>query len=58
MGEATVDIGIGVQQCLECERTDDGANEPSQDGVLQPPERRDIGCLDQVLRGKSPGVPG
>ena len=58
MGEAAIHVGIGVQQSVKRERADDRANQPSQGCMLHAPERREVGLVKQVLRGKSPGIPG
>jgi hypothetical protein len=58
MSEAAMDIGVGAPQCVETERSDDRENEQERCGVLDAPERRDIGRVEQVLRGKLPGIPG
>jgi hypothetical protein len=52
VGETAMDIGAGAQQCVECQRADDGENEQQQVGVLHPPERRRIGGVEQFLRGE------
>ncbi len=40
------------------ERTDDDGKQDHQDRLLHRPKRRDVGRIEQVLRGKIPGNPG
>ena len=58
VGEASMDVVIGVEQGAECDGTDDGVDDPPRDHGVSAPERRDVGLVDEVLRGKFPGTPG
>jgi hypothetical protein len=40
------------------ERAEDDAEQNLQDRLLDRPKRGDVGCVEQVLRGKIPGNPG
>jgi hypothetical protein len=58
MGEPAVDVGSGVHEVIECEVADDSEQQHAPGDVPHPPERGDVGGIEQVFRGKSPGTPG
>ena len=51
-------VVIGVEQEVEWDGADDEADEASRDHGVSAPERRNIGLVDEILRGKYPGTPG
>jgi hypothetical protein len=58
MGEATMHVGACVQEIVESDAADDGDEQDPPRDVPHPPERRDVGGVAKVLRGKRPGNPG
>jgi len=58
MCEIAMDVGFCLQQRVEPQRSDDREHEVERCGVLDAPERGDIGGAEQLLRGKIPGIPG
>jgi hypothetical protein len=58
MGEAAMHVGAGVQQIVEGKAAEDSEEQYPSCEVPRPPERRRIGGVEQVLRGKIPGLPG
>src|SRR5204863_5522977 len=58
VGQSAMNVVIGVEQDVEWDGADDEADEAPRDHRVSAPERRDIGLVDEVLRGKYPGNPG
>ena len=58
VGELAMDGARWVAQCVQAEVAKYGSQQRPQDQALCPPKRRDIACVEQVLRGKTPGTPG
>jgi hypothetical protein len=58
MGEAAMHVGAGVQQISEAKAAEDSKEQYPPGDAPHPPERREIGGVEQVLRGKIPGLPG
>src|SRR5882762_5141126 len=58
VGQATMDVAAGVEEGAEWDGADDGGDEPPRDHGVSAPERRNVGLVDEVLRGKRPGNPG
>ena len=58
VGQAAMNVVIGVEQDVERDGADDDADEASRDHGVSAPERRDVGLVEEVLRGKYPGNPG
>jgi hypothetical protein len=58
MGEAAMHVGAGVQQIIEGKAAEDSQEQYPPGDVPHPPQRGDVGGVEQVLRGKIPGLPG
>jgi hypothetical protein len=58
MSEAAMHVGSGVQQIIEGKAAEDRKEQHPPGDVPQPPQRGDVGGVEQVLRGKIPGLPG
>ena len=58
MSETSVHIGAGSQESIESEAADDREQQHAAIEVPHPPQRRHVGGIEQVLRGKIPGTPG
>ena len=58
MGEAAMHVGAGVQQIIEGKAAEDSKEQYPPGEIPRPPERRGIGGVEQVLRGKIPGLAG
>jgi hypothetical protein len=58
MGEASMYVGSGPQEILRDKTAEDGEPHQPQGGVPDAPQRGDISSVEQVLRGKIPGIPG
>ncbi len=53
-----MDVSLGAKEVIEAESAGDRAEQEAQRGVPHPPERRQVGGVEPVLRGKLPGTPG
>ena len=58
MGEAAMHVGSGLQEVIESDAADDGDEQHTSGDVPHAPERRGVDSVEQVLRGKKPGIPG
>jgi len=58
MGEAAMHIGGCLQEIIESDAADDGDQHHAPGDIPHAPERRRVGSVEQVLRGKMPGIPG
>jgi hypothetical protein len=58
MGEAAMDVGASVQEIAEGNAAEDGKEQHAQGEVPHPRQRGDVGGIEQVLRGRIPGIPG
>ena len=53
-----MDGGVGRGEGVERERAEDDGQQHEQNDLLHGPQGRDVGGVEQVLRGKIPGNPG
>jgi len=51
-------VGGGLQEVIESDAADDGDEQHTSGDVPHAPERRGVDSVEQVLRGKKPGLPG
>jgi len=58
MAEAAMHVGGGLQEVIESDAADDGDEQHTSGDVPHAPERRGVDSVEQVLRGKKPGIPG
>jgi len=58
MGEAAMHVGSGLQEVIESDAADDGDEQHPSGDVPHAPERGGVDSVEQVLRGKKPGIPG
>ena len=58
VGQAAMNVVMRVEQDVERDGADDNADEAPRDHGVSAPKRRNIGLVDEVLRGKYPGNPG
>jgi len=58
MGEAAMHVGGGLQEVIESDAADDGDEQHPSGDVPHAPERRGVDSVEQVLRGRKPGIPG
>jgi hypothetical protein len=58
MCESAMDVGAGVQQIIESKAAEHGDQQDAPGDVPHPPERWEVSGVEQLLRGKIPGIPG
>ena len=51
-------VGSGLQEVIESDAADDGDEQHPSGDIPHAPERRGVDSVEQVLRGKQPGLPG
>ncbi len=53
-----MEVGASVQEITEGNAAEDGKEQHAQGKVPHPPQRGDVGGIEQILRGRIPGIPG
>ncbi len=56
--ESAMDVSVGEKEVVEADSASDRIEQKTQGGVPHAPERRQVGCVEHLLRGKIPGTPG
>ena len=56
--EAAMDVSVGAKEVAKAKSAHDQVEQQTQGGLPRAPERRNVGDVKQVLRGKTPGNPG
>jgi hypothetical protein len=58
MGEAAMYVAGGMAEIIKSEAADDREEQQTPGKAPGPPERREPGGVEHLLRGKIPGIPG